>query len=313
MLAQLSFAVEMVATCGGETRNPRKTIPKAAKFFIVRLVVFYVLPILAVTWACPSNAEGLTSGGAGAGSSPFVIGIKHAAVPVLDHIVNAVILCSAWSAGNVYMYLGSRSIYSLAMSGNAPKFFAKTTGRGVPYWAVTSCAVLALLAYLNVGSSSGEVFDWLVNIINMSAYFSWILLSFSYLRFRAALEAQGVDRATLPYVSVCGKPGAYVCICYFSLIGLLNGFHVFFPSQWNVSEFLTAYIGIVLFVVLYFGHKFTLGRKDRWLIPAEEIDLVYSAEAAVVATPVPGDCESASGTFPQKISQTWKNLIGRSK
>jgi amino acid transporter len=303
----------MVATCGGETRNPRKTIPKAAKFFIVRLAVFYVLPILGVTWMCPSDAPGLTSGGGGAGSSPFVIGIKHAGIPVLDHIVNAVILCSAWSAGNVYMYLGSRSIYSLAISGNAPKIFARTTARGVPYWAVTSCTVLTLLAYLNVSSSSGKVFNWLVNMINMSAYFSWVLLSFSYLRFRAALDVQGVHRSTLPYVSVCGKPGAYVCIAYFTLIGLLNGFYVFFPSQWNVSEFLTAYIGTVLFVVLYTGHKLTVGRKEPWVIPVEEIDLVYSPDGAVaIETPIPADFESA-GPSSQKFSQIWKTLLGKSK
>lgn len=287
----------MVATCGGETRNPRKTTPIAAKAFTVRLVVFYVLPMLGVTLMCPSNSPQLTSGGAGAGSSPFVIGIKTAGIHVLDHIVNAIILCSAWSSGNVYMYLSSRSIYSLATAGNAPKLFAKANRWGVPYWAVTSCTVLTLLAYLNVSSSSGEVFNWLVNMINMAAFFSWVLLSFAYIRFRTALEVQGVDRSTLPYVSICGKPGAYFCIVFFTILGLLNGFYVFFPSEWNVADFLTAYIGTVLFVVLYIAHKFTVGRKEPWVIPAEEIDLAYNPDGEVDA-PIQADIESA-GTFSQ--------------
>ena len=284
----------MVATCGGETRNPRMTIPKAATAFTWRLIVCYVISILGVTLTCPSDAPELVSGGAGAGSSPFVIGIKTAGIHVLDHIVNSIILCSAWSAGNVYMYLASRSIYSLAVAGNAPSVFAKTNRWGVPIWGVTSCAVITLLGYLNVSSSSGVVFNWLVNMINMAAFFSWILISSAYLRFRKALDAQGVDRTTLPYLSVCGKPGAYFCITFCVIIGLLNGFNVFFPGQWSVSDFLTAYIGTVLFVVLYVGHKLIVGRKEPWVVPVDEIDLTYTPAGETVMTSAPaGDVESA--------------------
>ncbi len=296
----------MVAMCGGETEEPRRTIPRASRALLVRLVCFSVLPIFFVTLVCPSNSPELTSGGAGAGSSPFVIGIKAAGIPVLDHIVNAVILCSAWSAGNVYMYMASRSMYSLAVAGNAPRIFARRNKWGVPYWAVTSCTGLALLAYLNVSSSAGQVFNWFVNMINMAAFFSWILISCAYLRFRAAMRAQGVDRSTLPYVSRFGKPGAYLCIIYFTAIGFLNGFNVFFPGQWSVSDFLTAYIGTLLFAVLYIGHKLTVGRRDAWVIPAGEVDLFHAQEEPNVAETVSLDAEiSHTG------SSIWKRVIGK--
>lgn len=70
----------------------------AAKTFIVHLILFSLLRILAVTLPYPSNIPELTSGGsggAGAGASPFVVGIKHAGIQVLDHIVDTVILCAA--------------------------------------------------------------------------------------------------------------------------------------------------------------------------------------------------------------------------
>ncbi|OAA64968.1 proline permease PrnB [Cordyceps fumosorosea ARSEF 2679] len=290
---KLSFLGEMVAICGGETKDARKSIPRASKALIVRLVCFSVLPIFFVTLICPSNAPELTSGGAGAGSSPFVIGIKMAGIRVLDHMVNAVILCSAWSAGNVYLYLASRSIYSLALAGSAPKMFAQRNRWGVPYWAVTSCAVVALLAYLNVSSSAGQVFTWLVNMINMAAFFSWILMSFAHLRFRAAMDAQGLDRSTLPYVSRYGKPGAWLCIIYFTVIGSLNGFNVFFPGHWSASDFLTAYIGTVLFVVLYVGHKMTVGRGDAWVIPVEQVDLSSLHQETAIEATVSPDTETS--------------------
>lgn len=297
----------MVAMCGGETREPRKTIPKASRALLVRLVCFSVLPIFGVTLICPSNAPELTSGGAGAGSSPFVIGIKTAGIRVLDHIVNAVILCSAWSAGNVYLYMASRSIYSLAVAGNAPALFARRNRWGVPHWAVTSCTGLTLLAYLNVSASAGQVFTWFVNMINMAAFFSWILISFAYLRFRAAMKAQCMERSTLPYVSRFGKPGAYLCIVYFTTIGLLNGFSVFFPGHWSVSDFLTAYIGTLLFAVLYVGHKFTAGRNDAWVIPADEIDLGHVREEA--------DAAAATASLDEETSHSgesvWQRWTGK--
>lgn len=37
---------------------------------------------------------------------------------------------------------------------------------------------------------------------------------------------------------------------------------------------MSAYIGIPIFLVLYFGHKLTVGRSDSWCIPVEKVDLV---------------------------------------
>lgn len=271
----------MLVTCGGEAQNPRKILPQAGKTFVYRIVVFYILSIFAITLICPSNAPELTSGGAGVGASPYVVGIKTAGIKTLDHIINAVILTSAWSAGNVFLYLASRSLYSMAVDGTAPKFFGKTNRWGVPYWSVTACSLFSLLVYLNVSSSAGEVFSWLVNMINMAAYFSWIFMSYTYLRFRQALESQGVERSTLPYVSPVGKPGAVFCMAFFTLMGLLNGFDVFFPSRWSVADFMTAYMGVLFFVVLYAGHKLTLGRKDRFAQRPEDVDLATGFEQVI--------------------------------
>ncbi|QSS63855.1 proline-specific permease [Histoplasma capsulatum] len=51
----------------------------------------YMISIGAVTLPYPSNIPELTSGSAAAGASPFVVGIKHAGIKVLDYIVDTVI------------------------------------------------------------------------------------------------------------------------------------------------------------------------------------------------------------------------------
>lgn len=173
ILTQFSFAPEMLVFCCGEMKSPRSNLPKAAKSFIFRILVFYIGSIIAIGVICPSNDPNLTSGGSGAGSSPFVAGIKRAGIRGLDSVINAAILTSAWSSSNAFIYQSSRSLYSMAINGEAPKIFARCTKRGVPYMAVLGSSLFSFLAYLNVNSKSGQVFSWMINLVNTAAFISW--------------------------------------------------------------------------------------------------------------------------------------------
>jgi amino acid transporter len=55
---------------------------------------------------------------------------------VLPSLVNALIATSILSAGNAYVFGTSRALYSLALSGQAPKIFRKINRNGTPYMAV---------------------------------------------------------------------------------------------------------------------------------------------------------------------------------
>jgi len=187
-----AFAPELLVVTGGEMQSPRRNLPIAARRYFYRLVFFYVGSVLAIGVICPSNAPAITSGGTGAGASPFVVGIKRAGIPVLDSIINGGILISAWSSGNSFLYLSSRSLYALSLSGNAPAFFKACTKRGVPYRAVACSSLFTGLAYLNCASDGAVVFNWFVNLTNTSAFISWVSCAVVYLRFRKARMRQGV-------------------------------------------------------------------------------------------------------------------------
>lgn len=116
------FGPDLIVLSGSEMVSPRQNFFRAVRNFVYRLVFFYVFGVVAIGVICPSNDKRLTNGGAGAGPSPFVVGIKNVGIPVLDSII-AAILTNAWSAGKVYLYMSSRSLYSLAISGNAPSIF----------------------------------------------------------------------------------------------------------------------------------------------------------------------------------------------
>jgi amino acid transporter len=66
----------------------------------------------------------------------------------------------------------------------------------------------------------------------------------AYIRFHAALKAQGVDRDTMVFKSPYQPYLGWAALIYFSMIILFNGFGVFIHGQWNISDFLVDYIGV---------------------------------------------------------------------
>ena len=181
-----AFAPELLVITGGEMESPRRNLPIAGKRYFYRLIFFYVAGSLAISMVVSCNDPLLLGGGSGAGASPWAIAAKRAGIRGLDSVINAVILLSAWSAGNSYLFLASRNLYSMALVGNAPRIFARCANSGIPYVATGTSAIFCLLAYLNVSDSGVTVFNWFVNLINTGGYMSWILICVIYLRFRKA-------------------------------------------------------------------------------------------------------------------------------
>ena len=125
---------------------------------------------LAVGILVPYNDPELTAAYAdglpGAAASPYVASMNRLRIKVLPHIVNAMVLTSALSAGNSYVYCASRSLYGLALEGKAPKFMTKCTKNGVPIYCVTATLLIALLAFLQVSNNAAVVLQWFVNLVS---------------------------------------------------------------------------------------------------------------------------------------------------
>lgn len=263
---------ELIVACAAEVKSPRVAVPRCANQFVYRLAFFYILGSLVIGVIANSNSDSLISGSHNAAASPFVLGIQNAGIPVLNNIINAVILTSAASAGNAFMYAASRTLFSLSQKGLAPKVFSTVNNWGIPYPAILLTFAIACLAYLNVTESSTKVFAWLTNITTISGFIAWIVLGFTYLRWRKAIVVQGLEDR-VPYKTRFQPYGAYFVIVLIFLVTLSNGFAVFF--EFNAADFVAAYITFPIILFLYVGHRiysiFWLGRR-RWLTPLDEID-----------------------------------------
>lgn len=261
---------ELIAIAAGETVAPRRNIPKAARRFVLRLAIFYGVSSLLIGILVPYTSDSLL-GGSDVSASPFVIGIQDVGIPVLNHIINAAVLTSAWSAGNSFLYSGSRILYSLALNGQAPRCLRLTNRRGVPWVAVLVTWCPALLAFLNVSNSGATVFKWFTNISTISGFIAWIVVMVTYLRFRRAMQYNGMLEA-LPYRTALQPYATWFALLIISLLTITNGFYIFIHGNWDARDFVAAYITLPIFLVLYLGHKIWF--RTSLYIKTSRIDVI---------------------------------------
>lgn len=101
---------------------------------------------------------------------------------------------------------------------------------------------------LGSGGAS-QAFGWLQNLSTLAGLVAWATMCFTYIRFHAALKAQGVDRSTLPWTSMFQPFTAWWGFIGATVIALITGFPVFLKGNWNTSDFIASYIGIPIFFV----------------------------------------------------------------
>lgn len=182
----------------GEAKYPRRVMPNVFRRVIYRLLFFYIGGVTAVGILINANDADLGTSKKGAGASPFVLAAVRMGIPALPSIINAVIMTSAWSCGLSLSFTASRNIYSCALNGHAPGFFKKTW-RGVPYNCVAAVGAVGCLSFLSLSDNSLVVFTWLTNLLGGLWILNLALQHIVYIRFRAGLAAQGIDRSTLPF------------------------------------------------------------------------------------------------------------------
>ncbi|KAJ5550303.1 Amino acid/polyamine transporter I [Penicillium sp. DV-2018c] len=271
---------EMVVVAAGETENPRRNIPKAVRRVFWRIAIFYVGSVFLVG-LCVSSKDGrllnaIATGASGVGASPFVIAIENGGISILPSIINAVVLTSATSAGISFFYASTRILYATALDGKAPRVL-RFERFGVPYGCVAVTAALSLLIYLNVSSSSAEVFFWISNLSSVSTLIVWTSICATYIRFYQGLKHHGISRSSLPFKSPFQPFMAYFAIVFSTTVAFFNGFDAFFPGHFSAKSFIPPYIDIPIFACLFLGYKIV---KRTSFVKKEDMDFWSGKEEA---------------------------------
>ncbi|KFA70204.1 hypothetical protein S40285_04408 [Stachybotrys chlorohalonatus IBT 40285] len=259
---------ELVGIAAGEAEDPRKTIPSAIRWTFWGIFSLFTATVFFLGINIPYDNPNLLSEAEDASASPLVIVATLAGVKVLPSIINAVLLSAVLTAANSNVYSSSRILVSLAESGHAPRFLAKTNRIGTPYYSVAVCAAVGFLAFLNLSAGGAVVFNWLLNIIAVAGLISWALICVCHLRFMKALSAHGIQRSALAYSAPLQPYLSWLGLFFTVLITLTSGFKTFI--NWDTSDFFANYVSVILFLVLYVGHKLVYRTK---VVPLAEVDL----------------------------------------
>ncbi|MCL6517288.1 MAG: amino acid permease [Alicyclobacillus sp.] len=185
LVVMFSFGgTEMIGMTLAETEDPERTIPRAARGVIVRILLFYVLPVLVIVSLVPWNLLGK-------GESPFVTVFQSVGVPYVPDIMNFVMLTAVLSATNSGMYAASRMLYNQALRGQAPRWFTGLSERGVPVRALLVSTGFLYVGVIVAFFAGGHTFDYLMTIPGYSVILVWITLAVAYLRSdRAGVRAK---------------------------------------------------------------------------------------------------------------------------
>ncbi|KAA1469476.1 dicarboxylic amino acid permease [Dentipellis sp. KUC8613] len=266
------IGTELIGVTVGEAENPRKNIPKAIRRTFFRIVFFYVGGVLIIGMIVPSTVNDLFTANkakTGAAASPFVVATTLAGIKVLNHVINAAILIFVLSAANSDLYIGTRTLYGLAVERKAPAIFRRVNKMGVPWPALILCILFCGLTFLNVSNSTAKVFTYFVNLVSTFGAITWMCICYSHIRFMKALKYQGMSRDDLPYKAPFQPYGSWFALIATGIVTIFKGFDTFIP--FTKATFVTSYIGIPVFAVFWVGYKVFYKTK---VIPIPEVDLV---------------------------------------
>ncbi|KFD22538.1 D-serine/D-alanine/glycine transporter [Tatumella ptyseos ATCC 33301] len=182
--------IEMLGIAAGEAKEPEKSISKAVNTVFWRILIFYVGALFIIMSIYPWNELG-TQG------SPFVMTFEKMGIPSAAGIINFVVITAALSSCNSGIFSTGRMLLNLSEQGHALAVFKKINKRGIPVPAITFSVIMLLIGVALNYLAPREVFVWLSAVSTFASIWTWIIILFSQLRFRAGLSAQDKAKTLL--------------------------------------------------------------------------------------------------------------------
>ncbi|GAA1168112.1 amino acid permease [Streptomyces hebeiensis] len=182
--------LEVVTIAAAESDDPVRSVARAVRSSVLRILFFYVGSMLVIVAALPWTAQK-------AGLSPYVTVLDRIGVPSAGQIMNIVVFVALLSALNANLYGSSRMIFSLAERGEAPAFLLKVSGSGVPRRAVLASVAFGFVSVLLNLKWPDSVFLYMLNAVGAVLLFVWALIAVSQLRLRRRIEREAPERLVL--------------------------------------------------------------------------------------------------------------------
>ncbi|EFO68372.1 amino acid permease [Lactobacillus iners LactinV 09V1-c] len=232
------IGVELIGLTAAEAQDPKKTIVKAINELPVRIILFYVLAILAILLVIPWKQVAIND-------SPFVqalgaTGIKNAAC-----IINFVVISAAISSTNTFIYSGGRLLFSLNYHGqsNFAKCMGQLNKRQLPENALLFSTLLIGIAPL-MNLFLENAFHFIAATSTSMFLIIWSIMIWAHIRYRKQTPEKQLHNFRMPLYPYTD----YLVLGFFiTMIGLL---------LWVPKDRIPMISALVIFSILILSIKF---------------------------------------------------------
>ena len=202
--------VELVGITAGEAQDPQRTLKKAVKNIVWRILIFYIGAIFVVITIYPWDQLGMLG-------SPFVTTFAKVGIVSAAGIINFVVLTAALSGCNSGIYSAGRMLYTLAQNGQAPAMFGKLSKSGVPQNGIMlTIGFLVFGVILNYLIPDSKLFLYIYSASVFPGMIAWFVLAGSQRNFRKRWGKEVM--AAHPFKSVLYPYANYFCIAFLLLV-----------------------------------------------------------------------------------------------
>ena len=229
---------ELIGVAVTETKDAERVLPQVIKSTISRVILFYIFPILIIVGIVPWNqVSGV--------DSPFVQVFSLAGLPGAAHVMNFVLLTAVLSAANSGIYATSRTLFSMAQSGEAPKRLLQTSKKGIPLQGIFITATAILIGIFLAYLTPDRIIGYLMSIPGFTVMLIWISICFAQLKLRPHYKRQpGFRVKGFPYTTIL------------AIVSLLIIFLSFlFNSQNSIGSIVSILAVVIISVFSFFGKK----------------------------------------------------------
>ncbi|WP_071393952.1 amino acid permease [Bacillus tuaregi] len=228
---------ELIGVAVTETKDSEKVIPKIIKGTVARVILFYVLPILVICGIIPWNAVSSVD-------SPFVQVFSLSGLPGASHVMNFVLLTAVLSAANSGIYATSRTLFSMAQNGEAPRLFSFITKKGIPLNGIFLTTVFILVGVFLAYLTPDQVISYLMSIPGFTVLLLWLSICLAQLKLRKQYTKVPAFKVKwFPYTTI------------FAAISLIGIFIAFIFNPQNIIGTIVCLSVLTVLIILSFVVK----------------------------------------------------------
>lgn len=186
------IGVELIGLTAAEAQNPKRTIVKAINQLPVRIILFYVLAIVAILLAIPWDKVSTSS-------SPFVQALGATGIKNAGSIINFVVISAAVSSTNSFIYSAGRLLFSINYGGKNKfsKKVGKLNRRQLPQNALIFSAIMIGLG-LVLTLVMQDAFNFISATSTSMFLIIWSIMILTHIKFRKVTPEDQLPEYKMP-------------------------------------------------------------------------------------------------------------------